>query len=180
MVYVGISTSIANIDRYSIIPTSSDKAAIHLCHVVHNSFQQYILKPTSGTNTSTIFLDLLLTNHPSANNSIDTIDSRPGCDHGALNFSLCLSIPRQPRNNCVLFNSKAPLFQDLMVAGSRHFLLISQIFFSYFYAISLKFPNSHSYFSFISHVFLTFPQFLTYFLLLLLISQLHISHYFLT
>ena len=55
VVYVGISTSIANIDRNSIIPTSSDKAAIHLCYIVHNSFQQYILKPTSGTNTSTIF-----------------------------------------------------------------------------------------------------------------------------
>ena len=52
--YVGTSTSVTNIDWNSIIPTFSDKAAVHLCYIIHN-FQQYILEPTSGTTTSTIF-----------------------------------------------------------------------------------------------------------------------------
>ena len=91
--------NIHNIDWNFITPTSSDKAAVHLCSIVNNfSLQQLILEPTRGAN----ILDLLLTNDSAAVTSVDIIGSLPGCDHEALKFLpvsqgliVCCSILKQ-------------------------------------------------------------------------------------
>ena len=99
--------NIHNIDWNFTTPTSSDKAAIHLCSIVNNfSFQQLILEPSRGAN----ILDLLLTNDSAAVTSVDIISSLPDCDHEALKFLLCLDPPSQPKTNRVLFNFKAADF----------------------------------------------------------------------
>ena len=96
--------NVPHINWQTLSPTFKSPVADTLCRVVCDNFLSQVVHQCTRDDH---ILDLLLTNNPALISSVDVIDSLPGCDHDAIQFTLLVSLPKQSATHRRLYNYKA-------------------------------------------------------------------------